>query len=203
MIRYVCDTRAEQYIAKVNFNPTYPPCTAGNPPGCSSIPLAEHRSKPLFRAALKASLIKEGFRNPILGYTCEDGLLLKFGNSRLQLARELDIDLPAIIVDHLGRYDDRPEVTMANFEEFFTDVPKVFHINKDGTLDHSYNLGRANQHKYDPKGLEWLGDDPTGAISEFSQIDRAAYLQHRLRRSTSERDQGKDYPEPELWGSDA
>ena len=92
---------------------------------------------------------------------------------------------------------------MANFEEFFTDVPEVFHINKDGTLDHSYNLGRANQHKYDPKGLEWLGDDPTGAISEFSQIDRAAYLQHRLRRSTSERDQGKDYPEPELWGSDA
>ena len=177
--RYVSDTRAEQYIAKVSFNPSYPPCVTGCPPGCSSIPLAEHRSKPKFRAALRASLLEEGFRNPILGYTCHDGLLLKFGNSRLQIARALDVALPAIICDHLGRYDDRPEVTMENFKEFFTDVPEIFQINEDGGVDHSYNLGRANQHKYDPMGLEWLGDDETEAILEFSQIDREEHLRGR------------------------
>lgn len=65
---------------------------------------------------------------------------------------------------------------MENFKEFFTDVPAVFQINDDGSIDHSYNLGRANQHKYDPMGLAWLGNDETEAILEFSQIDRRKHL---------------------------
>ena len=188
-VRYVEDTHPSQYLGKVCFNVDYPSLL----PGVlfSSMVLVEHRSKPLYRAALRASLEKEGFRNPILAYECDGGLLLKFGNSRLQIARDLDITLPAIVVDHQERYSDRPEVTNENFAEFFTDVPRIFEITDEGTMvNHSYNLANRNQTDYDAAGLEWLGEDETGAISEFSQIDREDHLQDRLRRRSGEGDTG-------------
>ena len=188
-VRYVEDTDPHSYIAKVCFNMSYPPLYGG----ClySSMCLVIHKSKPKFRAALRKSLLEEGFRNPILAYECDGGLLLKFGNSRLMIAQDLNIPVPAIVVDHQHRYEDRPEVTNENFAEFFTDVPRIFEISEGGRMvDHSFNLGRRNQHEYDPMGLEWLGEDEGEVLREFGIINRDAHLQDRLRRRSGEGDTG-------------
>jgi len=175
ILRYVAETHPDDYLGKVCFNPNYPSNVRGTPFGGAL--LRGHEDHPKMRAALEESVKNEGFRNPILAYKCDGGFLLKFGNSRLQIARKLGIPIPALVVDHTDEYADCPEVTMDNFHEFFTDVPKVFEIREDGTVNHSYNLGHTNQPNYDPAGFTWLGDDPDHVIEEFPQIDRADYLQ--------------------------
>ena len=170
-VRYVNDTRHNEYIAKMglsmmsNVTGKLRDSVDGTP--FYSIPLnMENDSNPKLRAALLESIKTEGFRNPVLAYVCTDGLLLKFGNSRLQHAIHLDIPLPAIVCDHLGRYDDRPEVTMENYHEFFTDVPIRFEI-KEKVVIHSYGISPFSEG-YDPAGLAWLNENQRHLIDELS-----------------------------------
>ena len=81
-------------------------------PGCRVVPVTERAMKPKFFEALKQDVAEHGFRNPVLVYsTKEFGNLLSFGGSRLRVARQLDIEVPAIVVDYTGVYRERPEVT--------------------------------------------------------------------------------------------
>jgi hypothetical protein len=125
--------------------------------------------KPKTRAAIQKSIEIEGFRNPILVYATSQGLLLGFGGGRLQAAREIDVSIPAIVVDYTGEFDGKPRVTPENWADFFTDVPSIFNWFDDGIETH-YGLeaGRADAW-YDPAGIEWVKDyvAETGEAADF------------------------------------
>ena len=137
-------------------NPNYggASCTV---PGSCVIPIRERKIKPKFFEALRRDVKTTGFRNPILLYSTPEGLLLSFGGSRLRVAKELDIEIPAIVVDYTGAFAGYPRVTMDNYAEFFRDVPVYFEFTDIG-VDTHYSLERARREYYDPAGMEWTKD---------------------------------------------
>lgn len=155
--------KPEEFIGMVMWNPAYP----SNPPvshhGAKPIPRGKAKSK--FRDALRESVRKEGFRNPIIGYAVDEGLLIQYGCSRLRVAKELGIPIKVIVMDFTGRYADCPEVTETNYESYFLDVPRQFSILAD-RIEHSYFIARRDKGPSDPAGYAWLGDDPTGVVDD-------------------------------------
>lgn len=122
--------------------------------GCCIIPIKERKIKPKFFEALKLSVVREGFRNPILLYSTPEGLLLSFGGSRLRVAKELDREVPAIIVDYTGEYGHCKVVKDDNYDAFFKDPPALFEFTDYG-LDTHYSLERSRRIDYDPAGMRW------------------------------------------------
>jgi hypothetical protein len=153
---------------RVIFNPNYggKPCTV---PGSCIIPFRERKIKPKFFLALRKDVKENGFRNPILLYNTPEGLLLSFGGSRLRVAKELDKEVPAIIVDY--RWEDSEfvsteVVTEDNYQMYFRDVPVLFKITDVGVETH-YSLERNRREWYDPAGMEWTKDvDDTEFLDE-------------------------------------
>ena len=146
-------------------NPNYGgrPCSV---PGTCIVPFIERKIKPTFFVALRKDVVEKGFRNPVLLYSTPEGLLLSFGGSRLRVAKELDKWLPAIIVDYTGQFKDYEEVTLDNWETFFTDVPELFEWTDIGVETH-YSLERNRREFYDPKGMAWTeGVDDTDFLSK-------------------------------------
>lgn len=127
-------------------------------PGACVIPVIERKIKPKFFKELRANVATDGFRNPIVLYRVHEfGLLLSFGGSRLRVAKELDITVPAIVVDYVGDYADCEEVTPDNWPTFFRDVPVHFEFTDNG-IDTHYSLERMRREHYDPAGMEWTKD---------------------------------------------
>lgn len=131
-----------------------------------------HARKPGFFMALKKSVKKDGFRNPIVVYNFPQGLMLSFGGSRLRTGQELDMMIPAIVVDFCDQYKGQ-EVTQENYACFFTDVPKHFVIDSEG-VDTHYSLERNRRHEYDPAGLKWSDAIPDKSFiqMEFPWLDQ-------------------------------
>lgn len=125
--------------------------------------------KPMFKAALRESIKREGIRNPIVLYAVEEGNFLSFGGSRLLAARDCELlYIPAIINDYCGRYDDYTEVTPENYGLFFTDKPEYVEFTDIGFETH-YSLERNRRDDYDPAGMAWAeGED--FIKTEFSWI---------------------------------
>lgn len=126
-------------------------------PGTCIIPIRERKIKPKFFQALRANVKRDGFRNPIILYATEDGLLLSFGGSRLRVAKELQMQVPAVVVDYTGEYHTCPRVTERNYGMFFTDEPELFVIDDVG-VDTHYSLERNRRQHYDPAGMAWTVD---------------------------------------------
>ncbi len=137
-------------------------------PGCRVVPVIERVMKPKFFKALKDDVRVHGFRNPVLVYaTKEFGNLLSFGGSRLRIGRQLDIEVPAIVVDYTGVYRLSPEVTPENWQGFFLDVPKLFEFTSIGVETH-YSIERNRREWFDPAGVEWFkGIDEDFVEEEF------------------------------------
>ena len=156
-----------QIINRIVFNPNYggKACTV---PGTCIVPITERQMKPEFFVAMTASISQTGYRNPITLYNTPEGLLLSFGGSRLRVAKQLDIDIPAIVVDYTGGFEDEEEVTMDNYVDFYTDVPVYFEWTNYGIETH-YSLERMRREHYDPQGMEWTKDleDTTFLAKEF------------------------------------
>ena len=166
-VRYVKDVYAHRVTRRLIRNPNY----GGSPsvvPGACIIPVIERKMKPKFFKALREDVRLHGFRNPILLYNTPEGLLLSFGGSRLRVAKELDVRIPAIVVDYAGDYVDCPEITPDNYQEFFRDVPVLFKFTDIG-VDTHFSLERARREYYDPAGLAWTSnlDDTTFLDEEF------------------------------------
>lgn len=128
--------------------------------------------KPKFFEALRESVRREGFRNPIIVYALPEGLFLGFGCSRLRVAQELDAEIPALVNDYTGEFDTAPEVTPSNWREFFTDVPEYFEWLPYG-IDYHYSLERNRRETYDPKGMAWTESSPDRSFltTEFPWLD--------------------------------
>lgn len=53
---------------------------------------------------LEKSVLSEGFRNPLLCFSIEEGLFCQFGANRLFVAKKNKLDVPVIIVDYVNKY---------------------------------------------------------------------------------------------------
>ncbi len=157
-------------------NPNYGggPC---NVPGTCVIPLIERHIKPKFFAALEANVKRDGFRNPVLLYSTNAGLLLSFGGSRLRVAKRLGIEIPAIVVRY---HNERPygtvytdTVTPDNYHIFFTDVPELFKFTSYG-VDTHYSLERNRRKHYDHAGMAWTeqADNTEFLADEFPWLSQ-------------------------------
>jgi hypothetical protein len=145
-------------IKRMIRNPNYggDPCTV---PGTCIIPVIERKIKPKFFKALRKDVSINGFRNPILLYNTPEGLLLSFGGSRLRVAKDLRMDVPAIIVDYVDLAESEftfnsDPVTPGNYFKFFRDEPVLFKFTDIG-VDTHYALERNRRRYYDPAGMAW------------------------------------------------
>lgn len=163
-VRYDATVEAKVVTHRVIFNPNYggKGCVV---PGTCVIPIRERKIKPQFFKALRSNVERDGFRNPILLYNTHEGLLLSFGGSRLRVAKELDVRVPAIIVDYTGNYQLFQEVTSSNWQGFFKDVPVLFDFTEVGVVTH-YSLERNRRDKYDEAGMEW-----TNSVEDTQFLD--------------------------------
>ncbi len=126
--------------------------------GWKTTPVTPAKYKKGFFEEMRKSVRQEGFRNPILAYNLPEGLFLSFGCSRLRVAKEEVVLIPAIIMDYHGTFVHDREVTPDNWQEFFTDVPEWHEFTEDG-FDYHYSLERNRRDTYDPKGLAWAQED--------------------------------------------
>ena len=172
-VLYCPEVDPELVMQRLIRNPNYGG-KGCNVPGTCVIPLIERDIKPKFFEALEANVKRDGFRNPILLYATDQGLLLSFGGSRLRVAKRLGIKIPAIVVwygDELNCWST-DTVTPDNYHIFFTDVPELFEFTDYG-IDTHYSLERNRREFYDPKGMAWTeqADDTTFLSKEFPWIE--------------------------------
>jgi len=143
----------DEIVGKLVRNPNY----CNNHVSLNNWCWIEHNAtgrKPKFQEALRASILEEGVRNPIVVYRLPEGYFLSFGGSRLRCAREVGLArIPALVNDYTGKVEG-PEVTKENVRDFFTDVPALVEFTCDG-VDYHYSLERKRRDTYDPAGLEW------------------------------------------------
>ena len=72
---------------------------------------------------------REGVRNPIFCNSFDEGTFCRYGTSRLWLARGLDLDVPAVVADYVGRWDNLEELhTEEEIREKFIDQPEVVEL---------------------------------------------------------------------------
>lgn len=142
--------------------------------GWCHTPLTPARTKPKFFEAMRESVQREGFRNPIVVYALPEGIMLSFGGSRLRVAHELGLPIPCIVADYTGEFDGAPEVTEDNYASFFVDVPQHFAIDGDG-VDTHYSLERNRRNEYDAAGMAWADASPNKQFleEEFPWIQKA------------------------------
>lgn len=154
-------------VERMIRNPNYGgrPCTV---PGTCIIPVVERKIKPKFFVALRKDVEANGFRNPILLYCTPEGLLLSFGGSRLRVAKELNKEIPAIVVDYTETYKTCESVTFDNYHQFFRDEPVLFKFTDIG-VDTHYSLERNRRRYYDEAGMAWTDklDDVEFIAEEF------------------------------------
>lgn len=152
--RYV-QVDPKEITHRICFNPNYG--TAGTcVPGTSQVTIRSGKKgiKPKTRARILESIRQDGIRNPILVYHTPEGMFLSFGGGRLEAAKQLDIAIPAIVIDYVGDFEDYPEVDEENWQTFFTDVPKYFEWTEYGAHTH-YGLEMGRKEEFDAAGLAW------------------------------------------------
>lgn len=64
------------------------------------------KPKPRVHVPLLASVKRNGFVNPIIVWATKGDIRVHYGISRVHVARELGLHLPAVIVDYDERYPD-------------------------------------------------------------------------------------------------
>ena len=113
-----------------------------------------------FYTRLKESLKEHGCINPLHALSIEQGTFCRYGTSRLYYCRIMDIPVPVIITDFVGRwteleelhtkedvlakFQDKPEILVMDKDEMRIDKCKQFHLGPEIDRTPSYNkfLGR-------------------------------------------------------------
>lgn len=171
VVRYAANMPSHMVTRKLVRNPNYDGRPTGHPKGWVSVPLDPRPPKPMMREALKESVAREGFRNPIICVALGYDTYLQFGASRLRVAQQLGIPVPAIINDYTCLFEDFPSVGPQNWDKFYTDVPRSVVFNDDG-FDQHYFLERKRREHYDPAGMAWADLDADFVKEEFSWLSR-------------------------------
>lgn len=85
-----------------------------------------------FYSKLEASLLKEGFRNPIFCNSIKEGTFCRYGTSRLWIAKKQGLDVPCIIADHDGRWSHLELLEKEeDIAEKFKEIPAVIEIGRE------------------------------------------------------------------------
>ena len=89
-------------------------------------------SKDGFYSKLEASLLSEGFRNPIFCNSIAEGTFCRYGTSRLWIAKKHNLDVPCIIADHVDRWSDLELLEdIEGIESKFKDIPSVIELGEE------------------------------------------------------------------------
>lgn len=151
---------------------------------------------------LEASVLKEGFRNPII-ITCglpkkrrienlppemrslppRDLLLceMTMGGSRLHVAQKHNMKIPCIINDWTGRFSKSPEIFKpVEAYQFYRDPPQSITMNPEFGLLESFSQTKVGYHL----GEEWSEDKlmPLRAPIWISIMNRHGYRIDKLPR---------------------
>jgi hypothetical protein len=126
---------------------------------CINPLLVARKPKLKLQEALTEDVRRHGYRNPIVAYAMPEGMFLQFGGCRLRAAHDLGLtEIPCIVNDITGEFDDCPEVTEDNWTTFFKDTP-VWHsfTETDGFETHN-GLERMRRDEWleDSRGFDWL-----------------------------------------------
>lgn len=85
-----------------------------------------------FYARLEASILKEGFRNPIFCNAYDFGTFCRYGTSRLWIAKKHKLEVPVIIADYAGIWDGLERLyTESDILNKFMDAPEILELNDD------------------------------------------------------------------------
>ena len=91
-----------------------------------------------FFVKLEGSIIREGFRNPIVVTATRKKVTNRYGGSRLMIAQRHYLDIPCIIADYDNIFPDAKELkSIEEIREYFMDQPrkilfKSYGINMSG-----------------------------------------------------------------------
>jgi len=114
------------------YNPKYG--TPIGPYGSRPVEPPTEKKKRLrdFYESLEASVLMEGFRNPIFCNSIEKGTFCRYGTSRLWIAKKHKLDIPAVIADFDGRWEHLEK--LENEEqvlEKFSETPQILEIHDE------------------------------------------------------------------------
>ena len=77
-----------------------------------------------FFSKLEASILEQGFRNPINVWATEEIVEPRYGGSRLYFAQKHNIPIPCIISDHACIFPELEEITISDCWKKFLDPPR-------------------------------------------------------------------------------
>lgn len=151
--------RPKELQGKLVRNPNYGGEMLSN--GWRGVPFQTHRlwtTKPALMAAMEESILREGYRNPIIVYELSGRLWLSFGGCRYEVGLKHDLLIPAFVVYETFdyRWYNSPEVDEENWSTFFKDPPAYFEMNENGIETH-YSLEKSREGQ-DAQGLKWLAE---------------------------------------------
>ena len=100
-----------------------------------------------FYTKLEESLLKEGFRNPIFCNAIEEGFYSRVGTSRLWIAKKHNMDVPCIIADYTGQFDDLELLeTEEDIRSKFKDQPLTIDMENDTKVGNVWISGLPHYH---------------------------------------------------------
>lgn len=104
-----------------------------------------------FMSRLRESILTEGFRNPIVVFKGDGNDRIPYGQSRASVAKQLGIDIPAIVCDWTGKLWGRPLTTIAEVRECYRDQPTVVEFTSKGL-----NVWGCRQVQLRPEDADWF-----------------------------------------------
>ena len=84
-----------------------------------------------FYTKLEASILDEGFRNPIFCNSINEGTFCRYGTSRLWIAKKHKLDIPVIICDYINRWELEELKTEDEIRSKFKDQPQLLELNDE------------------------------------------------------------------------
>jgi hypothetical protein len=80
-----------------------------------------------FYTKLEASILEQGFRNPIFCNAIQEGTFSRYGTSRLWIAKKHNLDIPCVIADYTGEWEHLELLTTEDqIREKFKEQPEIF-----------------------------------------------------------------------------
>ncbi len=100
-----------------------------------------------FYTKLEASILEEGFRNPIFCNAIEQGFFCRVGTSRLWIAKKHGLDIPCVIADYVSRFENLELLeTEKEIRAKFKEQPDVVDLDNETKVGHVWIGGLPHYH---------------------------------------------------------
>jgi len=123
-----------------------------------------------FYTKLEQSILKDGFRNPIVATYYMKKMICNYGGSRLWLAQAHNLKIPCIVADYDNAFPDAivVEPFIDNLRVYFKDQPYRIAINKQGV-----RVFKANHYHLENEVIQ-VNDqsDPINIDKQDTQVDK-------------------------------